>query len=336
MHSLNVIIAEPRKLILEKQPVPDPGPGEILVRSHQSLISPGTELNALLQRYTPDSYQASWMKYPFTPGYANVGTVLAVGPGVTAFAPGDRVASRARHQQYAIADVARAARIPDNIPDEHAAFHAIACIVQNGIRAARQDLGDAVAVVGLGLLGQLAVQYARVAGARAIVAVDPVESRRALALAHGATHAADSIDNARPVLHDVTAARMADVVYEVTGHPAALAPACSLLRRLGTLQLLGTTGDTRQQHLPGDFVARGLRIVAAHDTTPPAAATDHAYWTHPHMAAYFFTLLSRGSMRVADLVTHRFPATEAPRAYDLLINSPQNAMGVIFDWTALA
>ncbi|HEY9247752.1 MAG TPA: zinc-binding alcohol dehydrogenase [Rariglobus sp.] len=126
------------------------------------------------------------MKYPFYPGYSNAGVVAQTGPGVTRFKAGDRVASRTAHQHFVIARETDLVAIPDNVSDDEAVWFGIACIVQNGIRRAEHELGDAVVIIGLGLLGQLAVQFARLSGAREIIAIDTAPRRLEFARAHGA------------------------------------------------------------------------------------------------------------------------------------------------------
>jgi threonine dehydrogenase-like Zn-dependent dehydrogenase len=115
-----------------------------------------------------------------------------------------------------------------------------------------------------------------------------------------------------------------------------LAPSLKLVRRLGKLILLGTTGHPSQQHLSGDFVARGVSIIPAHNSHPPAVPTDRDHWTHRHMIELFFTYLRRGSMRVDDLITRRFPPEQAPLAYQTLVRDRSTMLGVLFEWDSQA
>ncbi len=178
------------------------------------------------------------------------------------------------------------------------------------------------------------MQYARLSGARRIIAVDPAEARLALARTNGADFAlACSAGDALEAVQELTAGRLADVVYDVTGHPAVFPAALTLARRFGTVLLLGDTGTPSLQHLTGDVVTRGLRIVGAHDTNPPDTSSDYAYWSHAQMAALFFTYLSRRQMDVASLISCRLDARAAAEAYSLLITQRGTAMGVILDWT---
>jgi threonine dehydrogenase-like Zn-dependent dehydrogenase len=246
------------------------------------------------------------------------------------------VAIRANHRQYILTSPQRLYRIPDGVSDEDATWFGLGNIVQIGVRQAEHRLGDSVVVVGLGLLGQLVVQYARLLGARQIIAVDTAGKRLEMACAHGATDALEmSVDAARDEILRLSDGQGADVVYDVTGAPPVFQAALPLLRRFGKLVLLGDTGLPSEQRLTADIVLKGLKVIGAHDSNPPAESSDHAFWNHPQMANLFFTYLQRGDMRVSDLVTHRYSPLEAANAYEMLRTDRASAMGVIFDWSKL-
>jgi 2-desacetyl-2-hydroxyethyl bacteriochlorophyllide A dehydrogenase len=338
MESLNIVFTGPSQVELRYEPVREPGPGEVLVENRSTLISTGTESICFRRNFAPGTYWESWVKYPFYPGYGSAGRVLAVGEGVTAFAPGDRIASRAQHRQYAITSVGRAVRIPDALSDEEAAWIGLAAIVQTGVRRAEHELGDAVVVIGMGLLGQLVAQYSRLMGAREVIAIDPARPRLEMAqrVPLGATQTlAMNSTEAIATVAEFTGKRMADVVYDVTGHPDVFATTFSLVRRFGKVLLLGDAGDPSQQRLTHDVLRKGVRIIGAHDVHPPAESSDYAYWTHNKMVDLFFNYLSRGQMDVKCLITNRHAPTEAADVYDLLQERRSTVMGVIFDWTKL-
>jgi threonine dehydrogenase-like Zn-dependent dehydrogenase len=136
------------------------------------------------------------------------------------------VAYRREHRQYFVVDAEEALLIPDGVSDEAATWFGLATITQNGIRRAQHDLGDSIVVIGLGLLGQLVVQYLKVSGAREFIAIDTSPARLAMAKAHGATHILETdVVGAREAVEEVTNGRMADVVYDITGHPTVFSPA---------------------------------------------------------------------------------------------------------------
>jgi 2-desacetyl-2-hydroxyethyl bacteriochlorophyllide A dehydrogenase len=332
--SLNLLFTGPAQVELARQPVSPPGPGQALVETRRTLISTGTELICFHRRFEPGSHWDRWVQYPFSPGYSSAGVVREVGEGIEELRPGDRVATRSPHRQFVTVNAARALKIPDGVSDEEAIWFGLSGIVQNGVRRAEHELGDAVVVVGLGILGQLVAQYTRLLGAREVIAIDIAPARLQMAAAHGATRILEMpVGEALSEVQRLSDGRGADVVYDVTGHAAVLNAALPLVRRFGKLLLLGDTGTPSEQRLTSDVVTRGLRIIGAHDGNPPAAATDHAWWTHPNMARLFFTYLQRGQMRVSDMVTHRFRPEDAASAYELLTHDRASAMGVVFEWS---
>jgi 2-desacetyl-2-hydroxyethyl bacteriochlorophyllide A dehydrogenase len=336
MESLNVVFAAPNEVVLQSEPIAAPDPGQILIETHKSLISTGTECIVLGQKFSAGTHWDRWVKWPFQPGYLNAGQVIAVGTDVEEFRIGDRVATRLSHHQYHTVEAARALLIPDGVDSEEAAWFGLATIVQNGVRKAELIMGDTVVIIGLGLLGQLAVQYARAMGARDIIAIDTAPVRLAMAMAHGATHILEvPVGEAKAQVLAITEGRLADVVFDVTGHHAVFPHALGLARRFGKVLLLGDTGSPEEQRLTSDVMTRGVRIIGAHDMDPPAMANDYHFWTRENMARLFFTYLQRGQMRVTDLVTHRFSPQDAPQAYHVLQTERSTAMGVVFDWTQI-
>lgn len=345
MKSLHVVFAGPEKVEVREETVSDPGEGEVLCRAERSLVSIGTETHCLRGVFDPGTNWADWVKYPFRPGYSMVGRVVKVGPGAAGFAEGDRVATSVPHQQlFKVAAVSGTSTgqpfgvvpCPEDVSAEDGTWMPLACTTQLGVRRAGLALGESVGVVGLGMLGQLVVQYLVLAGARRVVAIDTVKGRLEVARAHGATHVlACSAEDARAPVEEITGGRMLDVVFDVTGHPAVLAPATRLLRRLGRVVLLGDTTTPSRQHLGPRVLADSLSILAIHALMRPDVASEFNPWTAEEMTALFFDYLRQGRMRVADLVTHRRSPTEAPAVYAGLLRDRSSAIGVVFDWTTL-
>lgn len=343
---------------LVDEPMPAPGPGQALVESICSLVSTGTESTVFTRRFAPGTHWDQWVKYPFRPGYLHVGRIVELGQGVTGWKVGDRVASRSGHGSHAVVDLAAQGgsarpdagdctpanlglRVPDGVADEAAAWMGLGKIVQVGVRAAEHRLGDVVAVVGCGILGQLVIQYARLSGASRVIAIDTAEHRLRLAGEHGATHciqatAAEARDRVRAIAAEGHGADGADVVYDVTGHPAVLAQALPLARSHGTFLLLGDPGAPDQQTLTPDVITRGVRIIGAHDGHPPQERIPGIRWSSPQMASLFLDYLARGDIRVDRLVTHRFAPERAKEAYAFLQTDRASAMGVVFQWKGQA
>ena len=336
MTSLNIVFTGENQLETRREPVPPLHSGQILVQGARSLISTGTECICLTRNFAPGTHWDNWIKYPFYPGYSHSGRVIQVADDVENVNVGDRVAARVGHRQFFVTAANQVLPLPHGVADEAAPWFALASIVQNGVRRAQLELGDVVVIIGLGLLGQLATQYARLSGARAVIAIDVAPKRLEMARAHGATQTLQmGVAEAKTRVAELTQGRLADVVFDVTGHPAVFPHALGLARRFGKLLLLGDAGTPSQQCLTPDVVTRGVRIIGAHDGDAPPVATDYHFWTRDNMSALFFDYVARGQMRVEDLVTDRFSPTEARAAYDLLLHDRENAMGVIFDWSQI-
>jgi 2-desacetyl-2-hydroxyethyl bacteriochlorophyllide A dehydrogenase len=311
-------------------------PNHVLVQATKTLISTGTEGIVLSRLFEPGTHWDGWVHYPFDAGYSMIGRIIKVADDVTNFKVGDRVALRQNHKQYAVANAGNLIRVPDNVPDEDASWFALAKIAQNGVRRAQHKLGDAVAIVGLGPLGQLVTQYVRLMGAREIIAIDPAEKRLELAKAHGATAILPmSVQDAKEQVMQLTDGRGPDVIYDVTGHPAVFQCALGLLPQFGKLLLLGDTGKPSEQRLTYDVVVKGLSIIGAHDGNPPGESSPYEFWSTNKIIELFFTYLKRGDMFTADLITHRFSPEDAVEAYRLLREDRSSAMGVVFDWTRI-
>src|SRR5438270_13841187 len=192
-------------ITVEEVPAPQLLPGCVLVRIAASVVSAGTERasaefarKSLLQKAKsrPDlvreviskvqrdgifsAVQAvrTRLDQPQNPGYSSAGTVIAVGEGVTDFKPGDRVACAgagfAVHAEIACVPRLLVARIPapdmvaGDVSLDEAAFATLGAVALHGIRTAEAKLGDLVAVIGLGLLGQLTVQLLKAAGCQVL------------------------------------------------------------------------------------------------------------------------------------------------------------------------
>ena len=226
--------------------------------------------------------------------------------------------------------------VPDAISSEDGTWRSLAVTCQNAVRRADFQFGEIVGVVGLGILGQLVTRYLAAAGARTIVVIDPVKSRLDLALKGGATHALqidvrDAVDPIRQITDDW----MLDVVFDVTGHPATLAPAVQLLRKLGRLVLLGDTPTPTQQQLGPGVVFNSVSILGIHGYAMPEKATPFTPWTAERMSQVYFDYLMANKMSVSELVTHRYSPLQAPEVYLNLLKDRSTDVGVILDWTAL-
>ena len=170
MKSKNILFTQKEKVELREEEVGAPGAGEVLCAAEKSLISIGTELNCLKGIFDAGTNWEDWVMYPFNPGYSMSARVIAVGRDVSVYHEGDRVAVPTTHNQFFLAKEKELHKIPDGVSDEDATWMTIAKITQLGVRRAELKLGETVGVIGMGVLGQLVVQYLKNMGAGKIIA----------------------------------------------------------------------------------------------------------------------------------------------------------------------
>ena len=200
-----------------------PRAGEVLIETSFSMLSCGTEKANITgdPNVFPDG--PSSVCFPRYLGYSSSGIVVAVGDWVKSLQVGDRVAVMGScHAKYNTRPESEVVKIDDSISLQEAAMGYVTTFPMAAVRKTHLEIGESAIVMGLGLLGQLAVRYLRIAGAVPIVAVDPVEERRQEALDAGADYAFDPFepDFAKKV-KEVTGGG-ANVGIEVTGVGAGL------------------------------------------------------------------------------------------------------------------
>lgn len=334
MKSSYIVFPEPNKVSVAEEEITPPERGEILCQTERSLISIGTETYCLRGVFDPGTNWASWTQYPFRPGYSMAARVMAVGQDVQGVREGDRIVAWVEHQQYFKIQADEVFPVPDGISAEEATWATLATTTQLGVRRAQLQLGESVGVVGVGMLGQLVVQYLVASGCRRIVAMDMVQKRLDSARAHGATDTlALDVESARAEVESLTGGKMLDAVWDITGNPNVLAPATRLLRRLGRLVLLGDTPTPTQQHLGPGILSNSIAILGIHGSARPMDGSDFYPWGAREMVSLFFDYLLQKRMRVADLITHHVSPQQAPEVYGMLQRDRSAAIGVIFDWT---
>lgn len=336
MLSRNIVFPARELVEFVEEEVPEPAPGDVLCRAVLSLVSIGTELHCLRGTYDAGTYWEEYIRYPFHPGYSMAAQVVRTGDGVTVFKAGDRVTSWAPHSEYFAACEDQLFPVPHATTDEEAIWATLARTTQLGVRRAGLVLGETAVVVGLGILGQLVTQYLSLSGARHVIAIDTSQARLDLASANGATKAiCVPVDQAAEEVRRMTGGQMADVVFDVTGHPAVLAPASLLLRKLGRLVLLGDTPTPSLQALGPRIVGDSIAILGIHGMMYPETRTPFNQWTAAAMTSLFFDYLQSKRMNVASLITHRVSPAQADKVYDSVARDP-DALGIVFDWGMLA
>ena len=322
-----VVFTGKQEVQLECFELPALQEGKVRVKSHLSLMSTGTENIVFNRLFDPGTHWDNWVKYPFYPGYSMVGTVEAVGPNVETLKVGDRVAARRGHTSHTVLDAVDCFKIPEGLPFEHAIWIALAKITWHSANAADYKLGDTVLVIGAGPIGQMAIRWARAAGAASITVADAMPTRLAMAQAGGAsTVISGSIEGAKEQVLAANGGKLPRVVVDSTGNAAVFATAQSLAANFGKIVLVGDTGSPCSQHLTGETLTRGLTIMGVHDgqNTPE--------WNNATISQLFFTLAVTGRFPLEGLNTHYFKPEQCAEAYATVNRDRAHTMGVLFRW----
>jgi predicted dehydrogenase/threonine dehydrogenase-like Zn-dependent dehydrogenase len=306
----------------------------------------------------------SRLDQPQSVGYSSAGEVLAVGDGVADLNVGDRVACAgagyAVHAEFACVPRLLVAKIPetssqipghlfsvetrlaasapteqppsprDNVSYDEAAFGTVGAICLHGIRTAEVALGDMVAVIGLGLLGQITVQLLKAAGCR-VFGMDLLRQRADLAIGSGAEAACTSAREFRDLCFQKTGGRGVDSVL-ITAETASSEPvnlAAELARDRAIVVAVGTVGMDLQRKLyyekELDFrISRSYgpgRYDAAYEQKGRDYPIGQVRWTETRNLEAFLQFIAEGKLNLPSLITHRFPMEQATRAYDLIKGS---------------
>lgn len=280
------------------------------------------------------------LEVPIPLGYCQAGVVVEAGARVQGFRTGDRVVTNGPHAEYVRVPHLLAARIPDGVSFECAAFTPLAAIGLQGLRLANPTIGETGVVYGLGLIGLLTVQLLRANGCR-VIGVDRHPGRLALAESLGATVvAADAGDIPAQVLA-LTDGMGADFVLLTLAADSdePVRHAASMSRKRGRLVLVGVTGLNLSRDL---FYKKELSFTVS--CSYGAGRYDPAYedggqdyplpyvrWTEQRNFSAVLELMAQGAVNPMPLITHRIPFEEAPRAYDL-IRSAEPSLGVLLTY----
>lgn len=316
-----IVFTEPGQIQLQERNLPDLKPDEVLIRTHTTLISPGTERAFFLG--LPNTTQV----YPQYTGYNNVGEIVAAGDAVTDRPLGMRIASPTHHASRVKTTSAETYPVSDSLDAVTASFFNLVSIALQGVRKARIEIGESVAVIGSGLIGLLAAQLAQLNGGLPVTVIDRDDGRLSYSRALGLNAVV-----ARRETGDMALAPP-NVVIEATGHPDAVNSALALAAPHARVVLLGSTrGVTGEVNFYRDVHRKGLHVIGAHDIVRPQRESYPGYWTQADDREVALRLLAAGRIRVDPLITHRFAWHEAASAYDLLRSWDTSSLGIILDW----
>ena len=337
---------------LEEVPAPMCQPGCILIKNSFSAVSPGTErmlvdfgkasyLNKAKQQ--PDKVKQVFNKVksdgirptihavrrklnqPIALGYSSCGVVVEVGEGVHSFSVGDRVISNGCHAEYVCVPENLAAVIPDDVDDREAAFAVIAAIALQGIRLVKPSFGETIVVMGLGLIGQIAIQLLRANGCQ-VIGFDINEDRIRIAKSLGVT--AFHSSEAQTIIMDLTDQHGADGVLIAASSKSdrIIAESAKISRKRGRIVLLGVIGlDIRR----ADFYEKELTFQVSCSYGPGRYEADYEMkgmdypigfvrWTEQRNFKAVLSAMASGQLHLAPLISKEVELKDYARIYDQL------------------
>jgi predicted dehydrogenase len=286
---------------------------------------------------------------PMPLGYAASGVVVITGDG-TPFVEGDRVACAgagyAVHAEIIAVPKNLVARVPDAVDDESAAFATLGAVALHGVRLADVKLGETVAVIGLGLLGQLTVQLLKAAGCR-VACVDPDPKRSAIARDHGADIAVSDGDALVSAVQALTGSRGADSVLIAadTTSNGPIELAATVARDRAIVVAVGAVGMNipRKAYFEKELDFRVARSYGPGRYDPEYELNGHDYpvgyvrWTQQRNFEAFLQLVGEKRVNVASLITHRLPIEEGVRALDVIAGkTTEPYLGVVLRYPGRA
>ena len=352
-------------------PVPTPNPGMVLVRTHASLVSAGTERmlvefaeKSLLgkARSRPDLVRQVMDKarregllataeaalnrldQPMPLGYSSAGVIVELGAGVKDFKVGQRVACAgggyAVHAEYALVPQNLLAPLPDEVSFDAGAFGTLGAIALHGFRLGQAQIGDRVIIIGMGLLGLLTAGIARAAGCQVYgIDLDPQRVQLAQQLGFQAGVREGAEEAAAAFTHGQGADQVLICADTSSNDPLELAG--EIARDRGRVVAVGVVGMQVPRrtyfYKELDFIVSRSYGPGRYDPAYEEKGQDYPLgyirWTAGRNLAAFVNLIGENDFDLTPLITHRFPIDQAAQAYDLITGkSAQPFLGVVLTY----
>lgn len=332
MKNQHILFTAPGVAELLDKDMPVLADDAVLVKTERTSISAGTErANLTGDRVT---FHGAPKPFPRQCGYSASGIVAAVGKNVTSVKVGDRVAcSWTMHAAYFTVPEYRVYRLDDRIDFGSGALAHIATFPLAAVRKCAPELGESALVMGLGVLGLIAVQLLRIAGTAPIIAIDPVEKKREQALRLGADYALNPFEEGFAARVKELTGGGVNVAIEVTGKGAGLDQTLDCMKRFGRVALLGCTRDSNFTiDYYGKVHGPGISLLGAHTNARPKQESFHGWWTDRDDALAILRLIELGRLDLGQLIEEVYPPTAAPEVFGRLATASYFPV-TQFDWS---
>jgi predicted dehydrogenase len=284
----------------------------------------------------------SRLDQPLALGYCNVGVVAGVGADARGFGSGERVVSNGPHAEWVAVPRNLCARVPAEVSDDEAVFAIVGAVALQGVRLAGPTLGESFAVIGLGLIGLLAVQLLRANGCR-VLGIDPDSRKRELARQFGAdVVAVERGEEVLAVADAFSLGRGVDgvLITAATDSNEPVTQAARMCRKRGRIVLVGVAGLALER---ADFYQKELSFQVScsygpgrYDPEYEERGNDYpagfVRWTEQRNFEAVLEMLRSRQLDVRPLISHRFAFDAAPSAYEALLKAAEPCIGILLEY----
>lgn len=351
-----LVLTPTGQIEIEEFNVPAPASNQLLVRNRLTQVSAGSEMNGLRQRRNASPAEQA----EFAPrglGYTAIGVVEAVGSEIDQVAVGDRVLCAGNHASHwlvtpeleanetAIPEQFRVQKLPEDLSDVEIAFCVLGDVALHGVRRAQIQLGESVAVHGLGVVGLMALQLCRLVGAHPLIGVDLVAERLDLATQLGASHVVDAAKQDvvagihactqlpwrwRGALPGMPQGCGAEVQLHCTSFIGNYPTMIKAAADRGRIILVGATSGSIAIE-SNELFRREIIMTGSYQT---GMSDTHPYWpwTRARNQHVILDLIRRKQLQIDPLVSHVAPYTDAPQLFDRMMSAHEGWLSVFFTW----
>jgi len=323
--------AQPGKVVLKEKEIGNPGKGEVLLKAKYSAMSPGTENGLLGEHIVP---------LPTSIGYAMAAEVIEVGEDVTELKVGDHVVATVEHAQYVITSELNCTLCPEGVDLKQAAFWNLGHTGMYALRRSNLQMGEPCAVLGQGFVGAITAQCAKLAGACPVIVTDLDDGRLEAAKTMGvdiAINSAEDPDGLEKAVEELGRGGL-PVIFEATGARGPLMQAANLIGERGRLVMISQVHGQEMPPIDDPIMQKGASLIGTYvnskpyklkradleivGTWPPVMAkslkpyTNADIWTSDEDIKVFLNMIKYGKLDITPLISHEFPYTEIPKAYE--------------------
>lgn len=341
MKGLRIIVPKEYEVIFEEFEIKEIKEDEALIENIYTMISPGTELSIYTgidpEVYTP----TSWCHYPFKPGYIGVGRVVKIGKGVKSLKEGDIIYYFSNHSSHSVINAGENinksffVKVPDGIDLKLVPLTKFGTIALTSLRVSSFDSGDTVLVVGLGLVGNLALQLFYIAGGD-VIGVDLSDRRINLLKDIGFDKLINPLEaNIKEEVLRYTNGQGVEIAVDAVGDSKIVVEVAELVKDMGEIILLGTPRKSFETDITPLLRAVHLRwvtIKGALEWCFPIYNCVGSKFSYEKNSLYILNLIKNKKLIVDNLITHIIKPDRFKEAYEGLLNKKDEYLGVLIDW----